>query len=273
MFGTNYYTLVSGFRELSLGMDVGAVRTEVEEALTARDMKCVRLLYTCYDCENIAALHDGRTPTARFGQLSREELELELKSPVRLPERIARVIRAYADPEGEDAAETDVSVPFARALFAAYYEECAASPSRFLREWSEFDRTLRNVIAAAMARAEQVKADAVTVGGGETVEQLHRSSAADFGLRAELPYVDAVVSALNDGEGDLLERERKIDRIRWDMASELATFDYFDLDAVLSYRVKVGIVARWNRLDIEHGRRMLERLMAELDGSRFVERA
>ena len=41
----------------------------------------------------------------------------------------------------------DTSRPFEQALFEAYYGLCAASPSRFLREWSDFDRTLRNVAA------------------------------------------------------------------------------------------------------------------------------
>ena len=35
----------------------------------------------------------------------------------------------------------------------------------------------------------------LSVGGGEIAEQLSRSSAADFGLRGELPYIDAVIAA------------------------------------------------------------------------------
>ncbi len=274
MFGTNYYALVSGFREYALdaetkGLDIDALLAEIDEVLSARDRKSVRLLYAYYDCENLVALHNGSTAHNRLGRLSAEELEAELKTPSLLPERMARVIRAYANPEGEDADEVDTSLPFARQLFAAYYEECAAAGSHFLREWSEFDRTLRNVIAAATARAQGTPIDAVLVGGGEAVEQMQRSSASDFGLRGELSYIDAAIAAVND-EHNLLDKERKLDRIRWDMASELSVFDYFDIDAVLAHLVKVNLAARWSLLDVKYGRQMFERLMAELDGKELV---
>ena len=109
------------------------------------------------------------------------------------------------------------------------------------------------------------------MGGGDVAEQLRRSSAADFGLRGELPYVDALIAAVND-ETNLVEKERKIDLIRWNEAVELATFDYFDIDAILSYLVRVNIVARWTRLDPAQGRAMFERLVAELDGRQLIEK-
>ena len=73
----------------------------------------------------------------------------------------------------------DLARGFENALFAAYYDVCEHSSCRFLREWSEFDRTLRNITAALAARAAQRPVDSVTVGGGDVVEQLQRSSAAD----------------------------------------------------------------------------------------------
>ena len=186
-----------------------------------------------------------------------------------LPDAVAQVIRAFADPEGEDAEEVDLTHGFENALFAAYYRTCERSSCRFLREWSEFDRTLRNVTAALAARAAQRPVDSVTVGGGDVVEQLQRSSSADFGLRGELQYIDAVIAAVND-EANMLEKERKIDMVRWDMAGELAAFDYFNIGAVLSYLVKINIVARWSVLDPKRGREIFERLMAELDGKDLI---
>jgi hypothetical protein len=109
-----------------------------------------------------------------------------------------------------------------------------------------------------------VAIEQVTVGGGEVVEQLHRSSAADFGLRGELSYIDALMAAMD--EQNMLEKERKIDLIRWSVASELSTFDYFSSDAVLAYLVKANIVARWVGLDAKAGKAMFDKLVAELDG-------
>lgn len=192
-----------------------------------------------------------------------------LKTGAGVPAAVAQVIRAFADPEGEDAEEVDLTRGFENALFAAYYRECGRSSCRFLREWSEFDRTLRNITAALAARAAQRPVDSVTVGGGDVVEQLQRSSSADFGLRGELPYIDAVIAAVND-ETNMLEKERKIDMVRWETADEIAAFDYFNIGAVLSYLVKINIVARWSVLDPKRGREIFERLMAELDGKDLI---
>ena len=151
MFSSNYYTLVAGFREYALdaetkGFDIADILAEVEQSLSAKDWKAVELLYTYYDCENLVARRNGSSAHNALGLLSAEQIEQELILPVALPERIAKVVRAYAEPEGEDAEGVDIETPFAQSLFAAYYEECAAKGTRFLKEWSESDRTLRNVI-------------------------------------------------------------------------------------------------------------------------------
>ncbi|MDE5579734.1 MAG: DUF2764 domain-containing protein [Alistipes sp.] len=276
MFATNYYTLVAGLREYALdadtkGFDAQAIVAEILETLTARDAKQVRLLYAYYDCENLAALRAGRSSFSPLGNFPCEELAAELKSPAQLPEELARVVRAYNDPEGEDAETVDTARPFARSLFAAYYDLCERRGSRFLRAWAAFDRNLRNLTAAIAARAAGRPVEEATVGGGDVVEQLQRSSAADFGLRGELGYIDAVIAAVGD-EQNLVEKERRIDLIRWNEALELAAFDYFDIDAVLSYLVRVDIVARWTQFDPVRGREMFARLLAELDGKELIEK-
>ena len=274
MFGSEYYALVAGLKEYTLdadtkGFDPKAIVEEIVEGVSKADAASVRLLYGYYDCENIVALRAGRSAHNPLGNFSREELEEEVKSPRHLPRRVAEVLKAYADPEGEEAEEVDVNGRFEKALFGAYYEECARSSSRFLREWSVFDRNLRNISAAVAARAAGRAPEEVIVGGGDVAEQLQRSSAADFGLRGELPYIDAVIAAVTD-EPNLVEKEHKIDLIRWNEATELSTFDYFTIDAILAYLVKVDIVARWTRLDPAQGRAMFERLIAELDGKELI---
>ena len=274
MFENNYYSLVAGLREYTLesdtkGFNAREIVDEILEALSSSDANAVRLLYGYYDCENIIALRAGRAAYNPLGNLSREELAEELDSPRKMPAPMARVIRIYADPESEEAEGVDMTIGFEKALWSAYYDVCSHSKSRFIREWTAFDRTLRNVAAAAVARATDRNVDEVTVGKDEIVDRLQRSSAADFGLRGELSYIDAVIAAVND-EQNLVEKEHKIDLVRWEQAGELATFDYFNINAILSYLAKINIVARWSLLDPKRGREMLERIMAELDGKELV---
>ena len=56
MFDKNYYCLVAGLREYSLdadtkGFNARAIIEEILEGVSARDARCVRLLYGYYDCE------------------------------------------------------------------------------------------------------------------------------------------------------------------------------------------------------------------------------
>lgn len=277
MFATEYYYLVAGLREWTLdsdtkGFDAREIIDDIVEELTKRDREAVRLLYAYYDCENIIARYVKRDRHNPLGNLSKEDIEAVMveRNYSMLPKRMAKVIKNYVEVDDDDRDEDIVlDDSFEHALYNAYYEELANSKCRFLNGWGEFDRNLRNIAASIAAREAGRAIGDVVVGGGDVVEQLKRSSAADFGLRGELPYIDAVITAVSD-ERNIVEKERKIDAIRWSEAEEIATFDFFNINYILSYLVKVNIVARWMMLSPEVGREMLDRLMRELDAKEFV---
>lgn len=277
MFATEYYYLVAGLREWTLdsdtkGFDAREIIDDIVEELTKRDREAVRLLYAYYDCENIIARYVKRDRHNPLGNLSKEDIEAVIveRNYSMLPKRMAKVIKNYVEVDDDDRDEDIVlDDSFEHALYNAYYEELANSECRFLKGWGEFDRNLRNIAASIAAREAGRAIGDVVVGGGDVVEQLKRSSAADFGLRGELPYIDAVITAVSD-ERNIVEKERKIDAIRWSEAEEIATFDFFNINYILSYLVKVNIVARWMMLSPEVGREMLDRLMRELDAKELV---
>ncbi|MBP3547671.1 MAG: DUF2764 family protein [Alistipes sp.] len=277
MFSTEYYYLVASLRDWSLdsdtkGFDVREILDEIMENLTTSDRRCVDLLYAYYDCENLIARRAGRNRLNQLGRLSEEQLDEVLKERryALLPKHVAEVVKLYVEADDEDRDE-DVHLDerFERAIFEAYYKDLATSKCKFLRAWGEFDRNLRNIAAAVAAREAGRAVRDVTVGSGDIVEQLARSSAADFGLRGELQYIDSVIAAVSD-EKNIVEKERKIDAIRWAEAEDIAVFDSFTINYILSYLVKVNIVARWTLLSPEVGREMLNRLMADLDAKELV---
>lgn len=279
MFSTEYYCLVASLREWTLdsdtkGFDVREILDEILGELTEKDAKAVRLLYAYYDCENVIAMRNNRNRHNDLGNLTVEELKdvLENRNYALLPQNVAAVVKLYNEADDEERDEDAmVDDSFEHAIFEAYYKDLAASKSKFLNKWGEFDRTLRNISAAVAAREAGRSIKDVTVGGGEIVAQLAQSSAADFGLRGELQYIDAVISAITD-ETNIVEKERKIDAVRWAEAEDIAVYDYFNINYILSYLVKVNIVARWTLLSPEVGREMLNKLIASLDASALVEK-
>lgn len=277
MFSTEYYYLVAGLRDWTLdsdtkGFDVREIIDEIVGELTKSDREAVRMLYAYYDCENIIARRAKRERHNQLGNLSAEQITevFEERNYALLTPAVAKCVKLYVEENDEERdEEITLDSSFERAIFEAYYRDLAESKCSFLKEWGAFDRNLRNIAAAIAAReAGRVVAD-VTVGGGEIVEQLKRSTAADFGLRGELPYVDSVISAVCD-EKNIVEKERKIDAIRWAEAEAMTSFDFFTINFILSYLVKVNIVARWTLLSPEVGREMLNRLIKELEGKDLV---
>jgi hypothetical protein len=272
--GRNYYTLVAGLREFSLGevgkdFDAPAIVAEVREALGRGDARVLELFYGWYDIANIVNLRAGRSQFNELGNFTRPELEAELAEPENLPEWMARVVGAYLDPSNPDFDDVDTSFRFERALFEAYYAECAVAKSGFLRAWSRFDRNLRNVVAAHTARGKQMPVVDALVGSDDIVLSLGRSSAADFGLKGELEYIDNLLSALGD-EVNIIEKERTIDLIRWNKSDELAEADYFNMNFILSYLVKVNLVHRWMTLDVQTGRQMYEKLVSSMSADEKI---
>ena len=277
MFSKEYYYLVAGLREWTLesdtkGFDVREIVDEILAELSKSDREAVRLLYAYYDCENLIAYRANRERHNALGNLSREQI-VEMHTTRNydtLSKNVAKVVRYFNEKDDDEHdEETAIDENFERALFDAYYKDLAESKSSFLKAWGEFDRNLRNICAAVAAREAGRQISDVVVGDGEVVEQLKHSTASDFGLRGELQYIDAVIAAVSD-EKNIVEKERKIDKVRENHAWEIAVFDFFNINFILSYLIRVNIIARWMLLSPEVGREMLERLMNDLDAKELV---
>jgi hypothetical protein len=146
------------------------------------------------------------------------------------------------------------------------YKLCNASRCGFLRQWSLFDRNLRNVIAAHTARSKGlVVADVLLDSNGDPITlSLAKSSAADFNLKGELDYIDRLLTALDD-VASVVEKERTIDLIRWEKADGLVEFDHFGMTVILAYLVKVAVIGRWAALDPVVGRQMYDKLVNSMN--------
>ncbi len=149
-------------------------------------------------------------------------------------------------------------------LNADFYAAALKHRNRFLREYFRFDLNLRNAkvryLNAQLGRepdqdlmtgedpeAEDVDIDGFRFTGGEFEEALK---------------VDNILA-----DQDLVSREKGLDDVLWDKIDSLATFHYFDIEAVLAYIAKLRIVTRWLNLDEEVGRDVFRRLLKDVRGT------
>ncbi len=115
-------------------------------------------------------------------------------------------------------------------------------------QWLDWERALRNRLVEI--RAGRLKREA-----------------APFLKGADRP-APAVATALSDiaKSDDPLSAEYRLDQLRWHFLDELAAFHLFDLEYLLTYLLKLGILQRWNSMNEEEGETILNEL-STIDGT------
>ena len=134
-------------------------------------------------------------------------------------------------------------------LGADFYAKAAKSKNRFIREYFDFDARLRNIKVQYLAKRLGKKADDYTLEMPE----------ADFEETAQ-------IAAIMD-DADFVEREKKMDELKWEKASDIARMDYFNMNAILAFLVKAKTVQRWAELDPAKGEEMFKKLVQEIRGT------
>jgi len=153
----------------------------------------------------------------------------------------------------------------ARFMNIHFYRAAHCHSNFFIRDYFSFDQEIRNIIAAYTARNYGTSPDDHLIGDSILTQQLKQSKAEDFKLEFISEYATVLHRIMQ--LKDPLEREQKIDSLRWQKVSELSIFHYFDIHVILAFFLKASLVARWARLDKETGTRMFRELVDEVKGT------
>ena len=134
-------------------------------------------------------------------------------------------------------------------LGAEFYKKAADSKNRFIREYFDFDARLRNMKVAYLAKRLDKNGDDYFVEMPE----------ADF---EEYHQIKDILE-----NPDFVQREQKMDELKWEKASDIARMDYFNMNAILAFLAKAKTVQRWVELDPTKGQEMFEKLVKEVRGT------
>lgn len=146
-----------------------------------------------------------------------------------------------------------------------FYRAARNSKNKFIREYFAADLEIRNIQAAYIARKNSMDPTNYIVGKGDYIESLISSKAPDFGLSLYSEVGPAIIKILENN--NILQREQLLDEIRWNKANEICTFNYFDINVILSFLLKASIVKRWNTLDRKKGAEIFKQLVNEVKGT------
>jgi len=266
MFERNYYYLVAGLPDIildqkKLTLSIAEFKEELQYHLHPTDYHLVELLFMPADNLNLLnlILKTGE-PFDEMGKYTQEELEQEIKDPVNTPEYMQRFINAYKS-------ETPVydGLSWEDQLTWLYYDYVKDCRNVFLRDWFEFDLNLKNIVAGFNVRKHKLNGERYFIGDNFVVQAVRKSSLKDFGLSNDFDHMEKMMT-IQENE-NLLERERAMDMMRWEFMDERNTFNYFTVEVLLAYVVKLKMVKRWLEMDIETGKQMFRKLIDELEKS------
>lgn len=270
---SEYHYLIAGLPELAMAdkkLPVGVVelRERLLNELHPDDRPLVKLCFLQYDIPNITnTVYTEKKPFDHRGIYSPFEIEAMADKKL-LEEGISHSDFPFIDKLLADALTTDSAIgkeEFAAKLISGYIQTLENHTNPFISQYGSFERNLRNVFAALNGRKFQLPYEKQLVGGGEGVEALAKSHARVFGLSFDIPQIEAWVHLFENN--NLLEREWKLDLLRWQFIDDTVLFNYFTIERVLAFLLKLMIVDRWLSLDEQKGGEQFRQLVLGLEKS------
>ena len=267
---TNYYCLVTGLPELSLedgklSYTVANFKTEIYPELSKSDKELVDLFYLKYDNQNLLALLKDKEAVVdeSLGNYSADELlgviasfKEETAPDKKFPSYFYEFTELYLNAQDEDRFGLEDK------LHGFYYHYAMKCGNKFVSDWFELNLNVNNILAAMAARKYKMDVTKVSVGSNFVAEALRSSNARDFGLADDLEYFEQL-TRINDTV-DLVEREKKIDLLKWNWMEDNTFFNYFTIEKIFVFLMKLEMIERWVSLDKEKGNEMFRKLIDQL---------
>ena len=271
----NYYCYIAGLPDIQIDNQKSIpaqeeILDELKQILSKGDMALLNLLRLKYDNDNLLKFFANRDAELNpLGKLTSQDwaelIELIDNSDERNPVRDARllkyVLEFYTTIRNEQSEEKiDFAEDFLAALYYKYGMQCK---NKFVAEWFEFNLNINNILTALTCRKYGWDIKSAIVGDNVVAETIRNSvSARDFNLKAEIDYFDALVSISETA--NLLDREHRIDALKWNWLEENTFFSSFSIEKVLSFWLRCELMHRWDNLSMEEGAEIFRQMINDL---------
>lgn len=268
-----YYNLITGLPDLQADNSKSApalseLLEELQGVMTKGDLKLLNLLRMRYDNANLLAyMADSNAELNDLGLLSADDWHNLLtiladeddkeKKDARLQSYVKEFYQIINDEEQGAEVESKEDL-----LTRLYYEFGMKSKNSFVAEWFNFCLNMNNVIAAVICRKHGFNVKTAVIGDNEIADALRTSGARDFGLVGQFEYVDKFLSVAE--ESNPLDREKKMDALKWEWLEDHTFFDHFSVENVLSYWIRCELMHRWDCLSVEQGKEVFRGLLNEM---------
>ena len=260
-----YHCLVAGLPEIAFGditlpispLDLkGILRQELHD----KDYSQLEMLLYPYDHENLVRFLQGlegvEEGLANFSSGDfRDQQELFtaiVPGDDVLPAYMAEVMLHYLN-----APKEIEHVRCRKDLDHAYYKHIELVGNRFVREYTQFEYDISNLLCFLKAARFDTEPVACVTGENPFARHLRQMKGKSITKYPEFEYFDEILSIEKTTVYSLAELD--YDRLRWSVIEEITLFEDFTGDAVLGYFAKLLIADRWSRMNESAGKeRLLE---------------
>lgn len=269
MFKKEYHCLVAGlpdlfFNENKIGIDTISFRQQLETDLSLADYELVKLIYLTYDNENLLNLFlDRNKPFNPSGNFSEHFLKQQLSQsdvPPELPEYMIQFINWMKETESK-ALNLDAEI----VIQQLYFEYILQTKNEFLRNWFVFQLHLKNILTAINCLKYGYNAEEQLIQNKENMHvwsYLISQKIKPELFKDEVPYYKEIFK-IAETESNWIDKEKALDKLKWDYLDENTFFYYFTIEKVLSFVLKLNMTERWLKLDKKTGAALLNKLISE----------
>ncbi len=266
---SQYYYLIASLPDLSLednklNYTVASFKEELYDSLTEKDKPLIDLFYLQYDNANVLRLlKDKEAEIDPRGKYTAEELNEYIAvvqeggevNPDIFPFYLSSFVAAYFEASEENILWEDK-------LAAYYYDYGMKCENKFISDWFAFNLNINNILVALTARKYKWEVAPLIVGDTPVADALRTSSAREFGLSTEVDYLEDLIKITETPE--LIDREKRVDTLRWNWLEDATFFNYFTVERLFAFLVKLEMIERWIALDKEKGNQLFRSMIDSL---------
>lgn len=269
----SYYYLISGLPEVKLldsktKYDINEITQNILSNLSDKDIKLFNYFIYQNDNKNLVnaiALSKGLfSPYSVHLEpsiFSKEEIQKYVNLS-NLPNYMVKFLEDNKNTEWENIRHIENS------LLSLYYEEMIQTGNAFIREYALFMRNLKNILAALNGKALGFSGDEISkelIGDYPLISALTKSSAADFGLGREIPYINSIIDTFNSSDkADPYNLENVECSLVSGFLDRLTSIKSFTTDNLFAYYINLTYAVSINGRNEEEGKKHLQTLVNSL---------
>lgn len=269
----SYYYLISGLPEVKLSdskakYDINEITQNILSNLSDKDIKLFNYFIYQNDNKNLVnaiALSKGLfSPYSVHLEpsiFSKEEIQ-KYANLSNLPNYMVKFLEDNKNTEWENIRHIENS------LLSLYYEEMIQTGNAFIREYALFMRNLKNILAALNGKALGFSGDEISkelIGDYPLISALTKSSAADFGLGREIPYINSIIDTFNSSDkSDPYNMENTECSLVNGFLDRLTSIKSFTTDNLFAYYINLTYAVSINGRNEEEGKKHLQTLVNSL---------